>query len=127
VLLIIGKARQQSLNECEKYLKLCLPSCNMNLALCDIQGDQIGRIFAQWVTVYFWQIYENCSSRQYFKATLFNFYGHVLILAEKLVGRNFGANFFKTHLVTLAASYNTITLPSLSEKLIFIQNKFLIS
>jgi hypothetical protein len=36
------------------------------------QGDQIGRIFAQWVIVCFGQFRENYRSRSHFWATLFN-------------------------------------------------------
>jgi hypothetical protein len=33
-----------------------------------IQGDQIGRIFAHWVTSYFVQLYENYQRNQHFWA-----------------------------------------------------------
>jgi hypothetical protein len=36
------------------------------------QGDQIGRIFAQWVTVCFGQLFENDRNIPKFRATLFN-------------------------------------------------------
>jgi hypothetical protein len=35
------------------------------------QGDQIGRIFAQWVIVYFGKLLENCRSISNIWATLF--------------------------------------------------------
>jgi hypothetical protein len=39
----------------------CKECCTLDSALLN-QGDQIGRIFAYWVIVYFWQFFENFRS-----------------------------------------------------------------
>jgi hypothetical protein len=57
------------------------------------QGDQIGRIFAQWAIFYFKQILENYKSRPHFCATFFPSTGYELILTENGLGNILG-NFF---------------------------------
>jgi hypothetical protein len=47
---------------------------SMNIPLCEIrshQGDQIGRIFAFWASVYLEQFFENYRNRQNLGATFF--------------------------------------------------------
>jgi hypothetical protein len=67
------------------------------------QGDQIGRIFAQWTIVYFGQFFDNYKSGQHFYASFFLSIDYVLILTKKRVGLHF-ARFLQAHLVTLVAS-----------------------
>jgi hypothetical protein len=62
---------------------------------CDAkeQGDQIGRIFAYWVIVFFGQLFEKYRSRLIFCATLSHEKSCALILAEKCVGYILGESF----------------------------------
>jgi hypothetical protein len=58
------------------------------------QGDQIGRISARWVTVYFWNLALNCMSRPLFGAT----FSTINISCDKTcVGQHFG-RFFLIHI-----------------------------
>jgi hypothetical protein len=70
--------------------------------MADDQGDQIGPIFAHWVTVNFIEFWGNCKSSRHFWATFFHGYGNALILTKKNCLRYILGHFFKkTHLVTL--------------------------
>jgi hypothetical protein len=63
------------------------------------QGDQIGRIFAQWVIVFFGQFYKNYrSSPKFHIGRLFFTYTYryyVVILTKKMVWQHFGRFFYK--------------------------------
>jgi hypothetical protein len=50
------------------------------------QGDQTGRIFGQWMVVYFGQWFENYRSSAHFWATFFHGTSSVLILKKKRLG-----------------------------------------
>jgi hypothetical protein len=50
------------------------------------QGDQIGRVFAQWEIVYFGQWFKNYRSSAHFWATFFHGTSHVSILTKKMLG-----------------------------------------
>jgi hypothetical protein len=66
------------------------------------QGDKIGRIFAQWVNVYFGQFFEN---RGKWLADIFGDFSTVKFMhsfGRKCSGLHFGRLFSPTHLVTLA-------------------------
>jgi hypothetical protein len=47
------------------------------------QGDQIGRIFADWAIVYFVYFFEKYISSQNLCATFFHFQSYVLIVTKK--------------------------------------------
>jgi hypothetical protein len=64
------------------------------------QGDQIGRIFAQWAIVYFGQWFENYIQSANFWATFFRDISYVLIFTKNGLA-TFWASFSQTHLVTL--------------------------
>jgi hypothetical protein len=51
-----------------------------------VQGDQIGRIFAQWVIVCFGQLHENYRTCPHFWATLFKCKVYSLILVKTGLG-----------------------------------------
>jgi hypothetical protein len=59
------------------------------------QGDQIGRIFPHWVSVYFGQFSVNFRSSPNLWATVFHWKVYVLILTKKCVGQHFGQFFHK--------------------------------
>jgi hypothetical protein len=69
------------------------------------QGDQIGRFFAHWTTVYFGQLFENYKSSTNSWAACSRGKIGALILTKKWVGLPFGAIFSLTHLVTLEVAY----------------------
>jgi hypothetical protein len=52
-------------------------------------ADQIGRIFAIWVNVYFGQFFENYRSGSKFLVTFFHDVSYVLIMTKKWVGQHF--------------------------------------
>jgi hypothetical protein len=69
------------------------------------QGDQIGRIFASWATVFVWPFFENLPTEvaQYLKL-LFNDNRYICFnFDKKSVGQHFG-HFSQTLLVTLNPS-----------------------
>jgi hypothetical protein len=68
------------------------------------QGDQIGRIFANWVIVYFGQFYENYKSSTHILG-IFSAVKFIHKCLKKCVGLHFGRFFDQTHLVTLMPEY----------------------
>jgi hypothetical protein len=60
------------------------------------QGDQIGRIFACWATVYFGQCFENYRSGAKMWTTFFHGTSYVLILGENGLGLILGDFFTNT-------------------------------
>jgi hypothetical protein len=63
--------------------------------LSSLQGDQIGRIFAPWVIVYFGQFFENYRSSPHFWSTfstvkVMNWY------CQKWLGLHFGLVFYNS-------------------------------
>jgi hypothetical protein len=74
---------------------------------CGIQGDKIGRIFAQGAITYIGQFYKNCRISQKFWATFFQSIHHevhVLILTKNCLGYVWGNFIHKTVLVALVAN-----------------------
>jgi hypothetical protein len=59
------------------------------------QGDQIGRILAKLVIVYFGQLIENYRYSQHFWATFFQGYGFAIISTKNGMRRHFGQLFHK--------------------------------
>jgi hypothetical protein len=59
------------------------------------QGDQIGRIFAQWVIVYFGQFYKDYRSNPNFWATLSLLIYYVIFFGKKWLGFGLGDFFHK--------------------------------
>jgi hypothetical protein len=67
------------------------------------QGDQVGRIFAHWVTLYFKQFFENYKSSKHFGLLLATVKA-VHQLWQKIGRAIFWALFLQMHLVTLSGS-----------------------
>jgi hypothetical protein len=74
------------------------------MALAFIQGDQIGRIFAHWVTHYIGYFCENYRNSTYIWSTFFHSKSCLLIFT-KMDWATFWATFSQTHLVTLHSSF----------------------
>jgi hypothetical protein len=76
------------------------------------QGDQIGRIFAQWAIAYFGQWFENYRSSAYFWATFFPQYQLSINFYKKIVWATFSALFQKliwsscTESIPITAKFN---------------------
>jgi hypothetical protein len=64
------------------------------------QGDQIGRIFAQWAIVYIGQFLKNYRSSAKFWASFFLSIDYVFIFTKKMGWAASWAKFSQTHLVT---------------------------
>jgi hypothetical protein len=58
------------------------------------QGDRIGRIFAQWVIVYFGQFSENNRSRPHFWGYFYPRYA-IALMKNVYIGLHFRPNFFR--------------------------------
>jgi hypothetical protein len=59
-----------------------------------IQSDQIGRIFAQWVVVYFGLFFEIFRSSPHFWASFFHSQGYALILAKMYLATFLGDTYY---------------------------------
>jgi hypothetical protein len=70
---------------------------------CSIQGDQIGRIFAQWVIVYFGQLLENYRSIPHVSGYFIPWISLGIHFDKKTGWATFWAIFSQTHLVTLVS------------------------
>jgi hypothetical protein len=68
----------------------CGRSLNNYLSILIRQGDQIGRIFAHWVTVYFGQLFENYRRGSFFWATFFHDKVFELISSKNVLGHILG-------------------------------------
>jgi hypothetical protein len=77
------------------------PSCAEDCWLSWLQGDQIGRIFRYWVSVYFWAFKRLCRISPNFWATFFLRKCYVPIILEKKSWATVWAIFLQTHLATL--------------------------
>jgi hypothetical protein len=70
------------------------------------QGNQIGRVFAQWVAVCLWMLHENYKSSPHF-GRLYSADKFMLLSRQKMGWATFWANFSQTHLVILVAATST--------------------
>jgi hypothetical protein len=74
------------------------------------QGDQLGRIFNQWVIVYFGQWFENYKTIAHFWATFFHATYHLCINFDKKIGwATFWAIFSQNNPGTLFPSSGKLT------------------
>jgi hypothetical protein len=102
---------------CGSGLKTSAPICRKTTRFFlkknyhPIQSDQIGRIFVDWASIYFEQLFENYRSCPYFWATFFHGKGDVLILIKNGLGYILG-HFLQTHLVTLTLYHRNHTSKS---------------
>jgi hypothetical protein len=85
------------------------PNALKNSSSCNhranaVQGDHIGRIFAQWAIDFFGQFYKNHKSSQKILGYLFPKYRSCIYFDKKLAGLRFWVIFSQTHLVILTQS-----------------------